>query len=135
MRILDSIISAIERGVHILRARIHADVQNIEQKVEDDVNHIRTFVFGPLTPEEVEAYLVACSHVAPDATDWRSSITDLLKILDLDASMDARRALFTELSGKGTYGGSAQQNIWLHEQVMTRLAERERIPAERSGDA
>ena len=53
--------------------------------------------------------------------NWRSSIVDLMKLLDLDSSLDNRKALATELGYTGAKDGSAEMNIWLHRQVMTQL--------------
>ena len=53
--------------------------------------------------------------------NWRSSIVDLMKLLDLDASLDNRKALATELGYSGAKDGSAEMNIWLHRKVMEEL--------------
>jgi Domain of unknown function (DUF3597) len=55
--------------------------------------------------------------------DWRKSIVDLMKLLKLDSSLKARKELATELKYTGDMGDSASMNIWLHKQVMTKLAE------------
>jgi hypothetical protein len=55
--------------------------------------------------------------------DWRHSIVDLMKLLKLDSSLTARKKLATELGYTGNMGDSASMNIWLHKQVMTKLAE------------
>lgn len=54
--------------------------------------------------------------------DWRHSIVDLLKALDLDSSLDKRKELATELGYTGALDGSAQMNLWLHAHVMARLS-------------
>jgi hypothetical protein len=51
------------------------------------------------------------------------SIVDLMKLLNLDSSLSARKQLAQELGYKGELNGSAEMNIWLHKQVMTKLAE------------
>ena len=53
--------------------------------------------------------------------NWRSSIVDLMKLLDLDSSLDNRKALATELGYSGAKDGSAEMNIWLHRRVMEEL--------------
>ena len=53
--------------------------------------------------------------------NWRSSIVDLMKLLDLDSSLDNRKALATELGYTGAKDGSAEMNIWLHRRVMEEL--------------
>src|SRR4051795_4473459 len=53
---------------------------------------------------------------------WRTSIVDLMKALNIDSSLGARKELAKELSYPGDMNDSANMNIWLHKQVMTKLA-------------
>ena len=53
---------------------------------------------------------------------WRTSIVDLMKALDIDSSLSARKELAKELGYSGDTNDSASMNIWLHKQVMTKLA-------------
>ena len=53
---------------------------------------------------------------------WRTSIVDLMKALDIDSSFSARKELAKELGYTGDSNDSASMNIWLHKQVMTKLA-------------
>jgi hypothetical protein len=73
---------------------------------------------------DVEAVL---DHMASQKGDgggnWRTSIVDLLKLLDLDSSLDARRQLADELNVHAGAAGSAEENIALHKAVMQQLAE------------
>ena len=63
--------------------------------------------------------------------DWRHSIVDLLKMLDMDSSLTARKELAKELNYSGDTNDSAAMNIWLHEQVMRKLeANGGRIPGD-----
>lgn len=55
--------------------------------------------------------------------NYQSSIVDLLKLLDLDSSLDARKALANELNVHAGEPGSAEENIALHKAVMDKLAE------------
>lgn len=55
--------------------------------------------------------------------EWRKSIVDLMKILKLDSSLKARKALAEELHYTGSTKNSAAMNVWLHKQVMTKLIE------------
>ncbi|WP_458760947.1 DUF3597 domain-containing protein [Afipia sp. TerB] len=54
--------------------------------------------------------------------EWRTSIVDLMKALDIDSSLAARKELAKELKYDGDTSDSAKMNIWLHKQVMTKLA-------------
>jgi hypothetical protein len=53
---------------------------------------------------------------------WRTSIVDLMKALDIDSSITARKELAKELGYTGDTNDSATMNIWLHKQVMAKLA-------------
>jgi hypothetical protein len=74
-------------------------------------------------PVDVEAVLVAIAARKPGPSNWRQSIVDLMKLLDLDSSLDARKQLATELNYSGDQNDSASMNVWLHKQVMQKLAE------------
>ena len=54
--------------------------------------------------------------------EWRTSIVDLMKALDIDSSFTARKELAKELGYTGDCNDSASMNIWLHKQVMTKFA-------------
>ena len=54
--------------------------------------------------------------------DWRNSIVDLMKAIDLDSSLDKRKELAHELGFSGDTNDSASMNIWLHKQVMAKLS-------------
>jgi 3-oxoacyl-ACP reductase-like protein len=58
----------------------------------------------------------------PQKLDWRHSIVDLMKLLGLDSSFEARKELAQELNYSGSTSDSAAMNIWLHKQVMAKLA-------------
>ncbi|ASY46904.1 hypothetical protein CJD35_20685 (plasmid) [Sphingobium xenophagum] len=55
--------------------------------------------------------------------NYKTSIVDLLKLLDLDSSLTARKELAEELGVNAGEPGSAEQNIALHRAVMDKLAE------------
>ena len=63
--------------------------------------------------------------------EWRTSIVDLMKALDLDSSLTARKELAKDLNYSGDTNDSATMNMWLHKQVMQKLAENGgKVPAE-----
>jgi len=55
--------------------------------------------------------------------DWRHSIVDMMKLLDMDSSLSARKELAGELHYTGDTNDSAALNVWLHKQVMQKLAQ------------
>jgi 3-oxoacyl-ACP reductase-like protein len=72
---------------------------------------------------DVEAILQKLAADVREDLDWRKSIVDLMKLLKLDSGLGARKQLAQELGYTGALDGSAEMNIWLHKQVMTKLAE------------
>lgn len=84
-----------------------------------------------LSEVDVEAILNDKAKQAGQALNWRTSIVDLLKLLELDSSLQSRKELAQELHYAGDTGDSAKMNIWLHRQVMNKLAENGgKVPAD-----
>lgn len=84
-----------------------------------------------MQPVDVEAVLTQLAGQNKEKLDWRKSIVDLMKLLDLDGSLTARKELARELHYAGDMGDTASMNIWLHKQVMTKLAENGgKVPAD-----
>jgi hypothetical protein len=77
---------------------------------------------APMAEVDVEAILNNMSASAGQTLNWRSSIVDLLKLLNLDSSLQSRKELAAELHYTGDTNDSASMNIWLHRQVMNKLA-------------
>jgi len=78
----------------------------------------------PISREQLEEKI---QKIADDSGrgeyNWDTSIVDLMKLLDLDSSLNARKQLAQELGYTGQLNGSAEMNIWLHKQVMTKMME------------
>ncbi len=74
-------------------------------------------------PVDVEAVLDDMNEKHPEELDWKSSIVDLMKLVGMDSSLTARKQLAHELQYSGDTGDSASMNMWLHKQVMTKIAE------------
>jgi Domain of unknown function (DUF3597) len=77
----------------------------------------------PATPVDVAAILSKLAASNKERLDWQKSIVDLMKLLNLDSSLAARKELADELHYSGDKNDSATMNIWLHKQVMQKLAE------------
>ncbi len=77
----------------------------------------------PISRADVEAILKKLHDEQREDFDWRKSIVDLMKLLKLDSGLAARKQLAQELGYSGALDGSAEMNVWLHKQVMTKLAE------------
>ena len=78
---------------------------------------------APAAAVDVTAIMDGLAAQSSEKLDWRRSIVDLMKLLNLDSSLTARKELAQELSYSGDMNDSASMNIWLHKQVMTKLAE------------
>lgn len=77
----------------------------------------------PLQSVDVDAVLTKLASTKGGGGNWRTSIVDLLKLLDLDSSLAARKELAQELNVRAGADGSAEQNIALSKAVMQELAE------------
>src|SRR3954470_10648388 len=77
----------------------------------------------PAQSVDVEAVLTNLASQNPQQLNWRTSIVDLMKLLNLDSSLQARKELAQELHYSGDMNDSATMNVWLHKQVMQKLAE------------
>lgn len=76
---------------------------------------------APAQPVDVDAILADAAAKKGERLNYQSSIVDLMKVLDLDASLDNRKELATELGYTGAKDGSAEMNIWLHKRVIEEL--------------
>lgn len=81
---------------------------------------------------DVVSQLAVMASVNAEKLNWKVSIVDLLKLLGLDSSLTARKALATELNCPADkMGDSAQMNMWLHKTVLQKIAQNGgNIPAE-----
>jgi hypothetical protein len=77
---------------------------------------------APAQTVDVAAIVDKAAAAKGEKLAWRTSIVDLMKALDIDSSLSARKELAKELGYTGDSNDSASMNIWLHKQVMTKLA-------------
>ena len=81
-------------------------------------------VAAPAPPVvDVAAVLNDMAGKNPENLDWRKSIVDLMKLVGMDSSLGARKQLATELHYTGDMKDSGSMNVWLHKQVLVKLAE------------
>lgn len=82
-------------------------------------------------PVDVAAILDGLAAKNPEKLDWKHSIVDLLKLLGLDSSLAERKELAADLKYTGDTNDSATMNMWLHKEVMRKLAENGgKVPAD-----
>ena len=77
---------------------------------------------APAQTVDVAPILDKAVAAKKEKLDWKHSIVDLMKALDIDSSLSARKELAKELGYTGDTNDSASMNIWLHKQVMAKLA-------------
>jgi len=75
---------------------------------------------GPVDVTSILDRMAAANH---EKLDWRNSIVDLMKLLDMDSSLSERKELAADLHYTGDTSDSAKMNVWLHKEVMRKLAE------------
>jgi hypothetical protein len=82
-------------------------------------------------PPDVAAILTKLTAESKEPLNWKVSIVDLLKLVGMERSLDARKALAAELHYTGDTNDSASMNVWLHKEVMRKLADSGgKVPAE-----
>jgi hypothetical protein len=59
----------------------------------------------------------------PEKLDWRKSIVDLMKLVDMDSSLASRKELAKDLNYTGDTSDSAKMNVWLHKEVIRKISE------------
>lgn len=86
---------------------------------------------GKSGPVDIAATLDSMAAAKKEKLDWKHSIVDLMKLVGMDSSMSARKALAADLKYTGDTNDSATMNIWLHKEVMKKLAANGgKVPAE-----
>ena len=81
-------------------------------------------VAGEVPAKDVDVAVILDDAAATkkEELEWRTSIVDLMKVLDLDSSLSARQVLAKEMGYPGDTGDSVTMNIWLHKRMMIKLA-------------
>lgn len=125
MSILGSIMSKIFGGGEAAAATSNPQPASAPTSSSTPVNASTgsTPATAPGQPVDVEAILTDLASENPQQLNWRASIVDLMKLLNLDSSLNARKELAQELHYNGDTNDSAAMNMWLHKQVMQKLAD------------
>jgi hypothetical protein len=73
-------------------------------------------------PVDIEAVLTSMAEKNPQKLNWRTSIVDLMKLVGMESTLAERKELADELGYQGDKSDTAAMNIWLHKQVMAKMA-------------
>ena len=95
---------------------------SVGQSTASSSNQSGTAAATPAKTVEVGPILDAAVKSKGEKLEWRTSIVDLMKALDIDSSLTARKELAKELNFTGDTNDSATMNIWLHKEVVAKLA-------------
>ena len=79
--------------------------------------------YAPTANVDVEALLAQRARDTDLVLNWKESVVDLMKLLQLDPSLGERRRLAQQWGYEGPLDGSREMNIWVHEQIIKRLRE------------
>ena len=105
-------------------AKINAAVAaNAPAAATPSVNAPASAPSAGLSDVDIEAVLTDLASKSSQKLDWRHSIVDLMKLVGMDSSLSERKDLAKELGYTGSTDDSASMNIWLHKEVMKKLAE------------
>lgn len=101
-----------------------AEAAPAESPAAETTSTVSAPATAAITVVDVVAQLEEREKSNPQKLNWRTSIVDLLKLLELDSSFSARKELAVELGCPAEYmDDSASMNIWLHKTVLARIAE------------
>ena len=123
MSIFGSIVSAIFGSSHAAGAAPAAGSPAAPSSTAASASAPTVSAARPMPMAEVEAMIQKIADRQSEKYNWKQSIVDLMKLLKLDSSLVARKQLAQELGYTGALDGSAEMNVWLHQQVMTKLAQ------------
>ncbi len=120
---------------HPAAAPAVADATTVPPSVPTDTTVQQPISTSPAAaPVDVGAVLAQMASGNGQPLNYKTSIVDLLKLLGLDSSMDARKTLAGELHYTGSTDDSAAMNVWLHKEVMTKLEQNGgMVPADLKG--
>ena len=116
---------------HDLMNKIFHHAANAERPVDAAVPGTPAGIaVAVAAPVDVAAILTKLASENKEKLEWKTSIVDLMKLVGMDSSFSARKALAADLHYTGDTNDSASMNIWLHKEVMRKLADNGgKIPA------
>ena len=122
MSIFDTLFGKLKSVLHIVAQDVRDVGERIVDHVEDVKEHIARHFDIPA--DEVAARLDEKAANDPQKLKWRTSIVDLLKLLDMDSSLATRKTMAGDFNYTGDTNDTATMNTWLHKQVMAEIAKR-----------
>ncbi|KDN09301.1 MULTISPECIES: DUF3597 domain-containing protein [unclassified Gilliamella] len=116
---VDNAVDAVKDKVENITTSVKNTVSSGSEKVQDKVEQSAS-----ATNVDVSSILENLAKKHPETLNWKTSIVDLLKLLGIDSSLDARKNLAKELNYPGNTDDTAAMNTWLIKEVMKKIAEK-----------
>ncbi|MWP61382.1 DUF3597 domain-containing protein [Gilliamella sp. Pas-s25] len=110
---VDTVKDKVENITASVKDTVSSGSQQVQEKVEQSTSNV-----------DVTSILDNLAKKHPEALNWKTSIVDLLKLLGIDSSLDARKKLAQELNYTGSTDDTAAMNTWLIKEVMKKIAEK-----------
>ncbi|OCG18939.1 hypothetical protein A9G24_11930 [Gilliamella sp. App6-5] len=116
---VENAVDAVKDKVGNITASVKDTVSDSSKQIQDKVEQGTS-----ATNVDVTSILDNLAKKHPEALNWKTSIVDLLKLLGIDSSLDARKKLAQELNYTGSTDDTAAMNTWLIKEVMKKIAEK-----------
>ncbi|WP_085248334.1 DUF3597 domain-containing protein [Gilliamella mensalis] len=110
---VDTVKDKVENITASVKDTVSSGSQQVQEKVEQSTSNV-----------DVTSILDNLAKKHPEALNWKTSIVDLLKLLGIDSSLDARKKLAQELNYTGSTDDTTAMNTWLIKEVMKKIAEK-----------
>jgi len=106
-----------------LTEKVFDQAEDVNKAATPEMKEANAVAAGnAMSEEDLKAMLASKAAAKGQKYNWETSIADLMRLVDMDPSFENRKALASELGYTGELNGSAEMNIWLHKQVMGKLA-------------
>jgi hypothetical protein len=106
-----------------LTGKVFDQAETVNKTATPDMKDANKVATGQaISKDELKTMLSKKAAAKGGQYSWETSIADLMRLVDMDPSLDNRKGLAKELGYDGELDGSAEMNIWLHSQVMDKLA-------------
>lgn len=106
------------RILNLIVDKLHSIIHGVVDAVKEKIAEHRD-----IDPADLAQKLDTLAAADPQKLQWRTSIVDFLKVLDLDSDFATRKEMASEL-GRADYSGSADDNVWLHGEVFQAIIKR-----------
>ncbi|MWP50225.1 MULTISPECIES: DUF3597 domain-containing protein [unclassified Gilliamella] len=125
-KVFPSAQAAVEHAVDTVKDKVENITGSVKDTVSNGSEQVKEKVEQSTSAANVDvtSILDDLAKKHPEVLNWKTSIVDLLKLLGIDSSLDARKKLAHELNYTGSTDDTAAMNTWLIKEVMKKIAEK-----------